>query len=126
VRCITLHAHWAEAIFTLGKDVENRSWKTSYRGPLLIHAGSKINLNICTTLGLNPNIVRRGQILGVVELVDCVTSSPSLWAIPGYYHWILRMPCSFVSPIPMAGQLGLYTPSMDICAHVSAATCQLC
>ena len=29
---------WAWATIYGGKDVENRSWRTAYRGPLLIHA----------------------------------------------------------------------------------------
>jgi ASCH domain len=37
---LTVRQPWAWAIIHGGKDVENRSWRTKYRGPLLIHAGS--------------------------------------------------------------------------------------
>jgi hypothetical protein len=36
---LTIRQPWAWAIAAAGKDVENRSWHTGYRGPLAIHAG---------------------------------------------------------------------------------------
>ena len=33
---------WAAAIAFAGKDIENRSWRTHYRGPLAIHASGKL------------------------------------------------------------------------------------
>lgn len=36
--CLSIRQPWAWAILNAGKDVENRSWTTRYRGPLLIHA----------------------------------------------------------------------------------------
>ncbi|MBL8866467.1 MAG: ASCH domain-containing protein, partial [Planctomycetia bacterium] len=35
---LSIHQPWAHAILHFGKSVENRTWSTSYRGPLLIHA----------------------------------------------------------------------------------------
>lgn len=43
MRCLTIRQPWAWAIATQGKDVENRTWKTSYRGLLAIHAGSTLD-----------------------------------------------------------------------------------
>ena len=37
---LTIRQPWAWAIIYGGKDVENRSWLTKHRGPLLVHAGS--------------------------------------------------------------------------------------
>ena len=36
MKALSLRPHWAYAIFHLGKDIENRTWSTAYRGPLLI------------------------------------------------------------------------------------------
>lgn len=98
MKAITIHQHWADAIFDHGKDVENRSWKTDYRGELLIHAGSsKKSLNesekaILRALGTpNPSPVL-GAIIGKVELIDCVRNSRSDWAMPNQWHWVLRNP----------------------------------
>ena len=39
MKAITVHQPWA-SLLTLGyKGYETRSWATSYRGPILIHAG---------------------------------------------------------------------------------------
>lgn len=38
MKCISIRQPWAYAIIYCGKNIENRSWSTSYRGPLLIHA----------------------------------------------------------------------------------------
>ena len=40
MKAITLHQPWAELIAWHLKLVETRSWPTSYRGPIAIHAGS--------------------------------------------------------------------------------------
>lgn len=108
IPCLTLHAHWAAAIFQLGKDIENRTWATDYRGPLAIHAGRTIDPAICIALGLDPETVTRRAILGTVELVDVVRGSRSRWAVRGQYHWVLRNPKPFVTPKPHSGKQGLH------------------
>ena len=36
---LTVRQPWASAIICVGRDVENRTWSTSYRGLLYIRAG---------------------------------------------------------------------------------------
>lgn len=43
MKALTLIQPWATLIALGEKKIETRSWKTSYRGPLLIHAGKKID-----------------------------------------------------------------------------------
>ncbi len=52
------------------KQIENRNWKTSYRGPLLIHAGSSTAW-LATWRGPVPEKLPMGMILGSVELIGC-------------------------------------------------------
>lgn len=40
---LTVKQPWASAIMAGLKRVENRTWRTDYRGPLAIHAGSSID-----------------------------------------------------------------------------------
>jgi len=40
-RALSIRQPWAYAILHLGKDIENRPWRTNFRGPLLIHASLK-------------------------------------------------------------------------------------
>jgi hypothetical protein len=39
MRTLSIRQPWAGLIVAGIKDIENRSWSTSYRGPILIHAG---------------------------------------------------------------------------------------
>jgi len=43
MKCLSVRQPWANAIFIAGKDVDNRSRHTDYRGPLLIHASRRID-----------------------------------------------------------------------------------
>lgn len=109
MKALSIKPHWAAAIIFCGKDIENRSFRTHYRGPLFIHAsGSRPDLPKCSELGIDPNGVRRGAIIGQVELVDCVRDSPSKWAIKGEWHWVLRNPVAFKSPVTAKGRLGIW------------------
>ncbi len=39
MKTLTVKAPWVWCIFHASKNIENRTWKTDYRGPLLIHMG---------------------------------------------------------------------------------------
>lgn len=41
MRALTIRQPWAWAIARGGKDVENRTWRTTYRGLIAIHAGAR-------------------------------------------------------------------------------------
>jgi hypothetical protein len=49
----------------------------------------------------------RGGIIGLVELVGCVTDSESPWATPGQFHWQLAHPRALPFK-SLRGQLGLF------------------
>ena len=107
VKCLSVRQPWAQAIFELGKDVENRTWATQYRGPLLIHASKRIDREAMANWG-RPGPLATGAILGVVELTDIVEHSRSMWAAPDSYHWLLRNACLIEKPIPYVGSLRLF------------------
>jgi len=122
MKALSLKQPWAWAIFH-GKDVENRTWKTDYRGPLWIHTGKGFDdegyawliehqkeLNI-----LVPplSILHHGVILGKADLIDCVTESDSPWFF-GPYGFVLDEPILFGVPIPYKGQLGIFDVPREI------------
>src|SRR5437763_5636355 len=39
-RCLSIRQPWMWLIFAGGKILENRTWKTHYRGPLWLHAAA--------------------------------------------------------------------------------------
>jgi hypothetical protein len=109
---LTVKQPWAHAIIHLGKNVENRSWRTSYTGPLLIHAAASAPLRLPLPV-MSPvkyEDLVRGAIIGVVELVDCVRDAKSKWAEPGQWHWLLRN-ARPIGPVRCAGRLRLWHPT---------------
>jgi len=107
VRAISIRQPWAELIVRGEKDVENRSWRTRHRGPLLIHAGIVADRDSCERHAI-PKDVARGAIVGVVELVDVTQTRTSGWHLEGQWGWYLVRAKRFKKPIPMKGQRTLF------------------
>ena len=78
MKALSVKQPWASCIIDGGKTVECRTWKTSYRGPLLI-CSSKGDIDFPEENGL---IAPGGMALGVVELVDIARMTRSK-ATPG-------------------------------------------
>jgi hypothetical protein len=100
------------------KDIENRSWPTNYRGPLLIHASKKDDPNP-DLFGIEvPDDLHRGGIVGAVVISGCVETSSSRWFC-GPIGWTVTD--SLVLPFqPMRGSLGLMPPPPDVLKNLDA------
>jgi hypothetical protein len=119
MKVLSVKNPWAWLIMRGGKDVENRSWPTSYRGRIAIHASKNpVEFKIADPYMptaeeiefaylLNESEETNGYILGLVVLADCIRDSTSKWAEKGMWHWILCNPAPFIRPIPAQGHLGL-------------------
>lgn len=118
---LTIRQPWAWAIVAGHKLVENRSWRTRYRGPLYIHAGRLDSPQerekctaICTALGIEIPDVRTlptHAIIATAQLVDVVNienAETSPWA-SGPWCWILSN-VQPITPVPMRGALKLWHP----------------
>lgn len=113
MKCLTLRQPYAWLVVNGYKDIENRSWKTQYRGPLSIHAGQQKAVgydNLCKDIRRRfrikiPADLPRGGIVGQVEIVECVEKSRSRW-FSGEIGFVLtkarRLPF-----LPMKGKLGV-------------------
>ncbi len=115
MKAITLRQPWAWAVIFAGKDVENRSWYTHYRGPVAIHAGMGYAGDAPLPRGVRAPgraDLEFGVILGVVDLVDVVEKSRSPW-FGGPYGFVLANPRPLDKPIASRGRLGFWdlTPS---------------
>lgn len=119
MKTVAIKQPWASLIIHEGKDIENRSWPTKYRGTVLIHASKKLDTcercafrefkaqrGIVTSLGLHWSELPHGGIIGIAEIVDCVTESKSPWFV-GPYGFVLAnaRPLKFQAA---KGLLGLY------------------
>jgi hypothetical protein len=120
MRAISVRPPWAWAILHLGKFLENRSWSTDYRGPLLIHSSRTIEdddfaalRRVVRKLGLDPDLVPEASALprkaavGICQLVDVVTQHGSLW-FAGPHALVLDHVEPLPVPLPMNGKQKLW------------------
>lgn len=114
MKCLSVQQPFAWLICNNFKDVENRTWATKYRGPLLIHASLKVDTEMVAILWEHwgkqevdlPERFDTGSIVGIVDMVDCVTESESEW-FDGPYGFVLANPQP-LPPLPYKGKLGLW------------------
>lgn len=142
---ITVRPPWSWAICH-GKNVENRVWQRSYRGPLAIHAGKGWDED-----GEDSLLVQRawldagrelrtlmpkragipmGAVVAVADLVgicsDVAASWATFrcgcgpWAAAGQFHWKLADVRPLAEPVPCRGALGLWTLPDEVEAAVVA------
>jgi hypothetical protein len=93
MKVISIRQPWAQLIVSGAKDIENRTWPTRYRGPLVIHASKRADdvssdeierrFGICP-----PSTLPLGGVIGITEIVDCVTNHPSKWFV-GDFGFVL-------------------------------------
>lgn len=117
IRCLSIQQPWAWLILHRGKDIENRTWSTTYRGRFLIHAGLKIDAEALTTFQDNgiipPNqTFPTGGIVGRAELIGCVG-----WARNYWFHGPFGFVLQNAQELPLfrcAGKLMFFKPPTDI------------
>jgi len=147
MKALTIHQPYASLIFgwpgldpAMVKRIENRTWSTRYRGPLLIHAGTSTKW-IHTWEGPMPHPLLVGVILGSVDLVSCwqiasIRQAPETFPLAWLKHhihatgpicWVLRHPRRILEPIPFKGQQGLYEIPDDVLAEARLEQkCRVC
>ena len=111
VKALSIRQPFSTLILTGEKVEEFRSWYTHHRGPLAVHAGSTLARDAFDAHPhLSPAKVKRGVILGVVDVTDCVEE------VYGGYAWILARPRWLKQAIPLKGRLGLF--DVEISDHL--------
>lgn len=72
MKAITIKEPWASLIINGHKEYEFRSWKTKYRGKILIHAGLSQDINNLERFkDYNLNYAH-GEIIGEATITDCI------------------------------------------------------
>ena len=121
MKAITIKQPWASLIVKGYKKYEFRSWKTNYRGKILIHAGLSTDKKYIT-LFKDYNIeYMNGAIIGEAEIIDCILVNElfnerlnSLNNLvyhhdyTGLYAWELDNIKVYNEPIYIKGKLGLW------------------
>lgn len=150
MKALTICQPYAHLIVCGEKRVENRTWPTRYRGPLLIHAGKskawlteedgmhyadgkprKIDYDEATG-----KVFDFGALVGVAELVDCVhidtiesravqQRHPWLYDHPhteGPWCWVLQNVRRFGAVVPCKGEQGLWECDDSLVPYNAAVT----
>lgn len=120
MKALSIRQPWAWLIVNAGpcgKDIENRTWHTKFRGRFLVHAAQGMTrkeyefardfaLEADATLLPPFEDLQRGGIIGSVELVDSVDHSDSPWYM-GEKGFVLQDPKPLPF-MPLKGRLGFF------------------
>lgn len=101
MKAISIKQPWANLIAYGIKTIETRTWKTKYRGRLLIVSSKKPSMYPC------------GSIVAVADIVDC--RDMDYWDVgksccplyPKAKSWVLDNVVA-VKPVPVKGAMGIY------------------
>jgi len=138
MKALSLMEPWATLIALGAKRIETRSWSTSYRGPLAIHASRSMSREAATSLHAskiqealeaggyhqgsgprsNPYGLPLGAVIAVVTLVDVqritlknIPAEPERSFgdySPGRFAWFLQDVHRLPEPVDAKGALGLW------------------
>lgn len=136
---LTLTQPWASAVALGHKKVETRSWRTSYTGPIAIHAAKgypewarefaaeeRAFGRLTSRIPLSA-IVATAALMGcratedVAHQVGAVERRLGDYAT-GRWAWFLSDIVALREPVFCRGSLGLWTMSPDLISEVKAAT----
>jgi hypothetical protein len=119
---LSIRQPWADLILLGRKDIENRTWRTNFRGTVLIHASQRIDWD---GVEMESRYLRRrgrlkatpddgweydtttSAIIGMLDIVDCVRRHRSEY-FEGPYGFVLRNPVRFRRPIERGGWLNIF------------------
>ena len=130
MKAITLTQPWATLVAIGAKRIETRSWRTSHRGPLAIHAAKGMPdwaKDICNEEPFRSVLLAagiagvcdlpRGCVIATASLIGCLTTEQSFPSEqeeafgdygPGRFAWWLDNVVPLPAPIPAKGSLGLW------------------
>ncbi|WP_436493404.1 hypothetical protein [Actinokineospora sp. HUAS TT18] len=124
VKALSVARPWAGLIIAGHKPVENRTWSTTFRGLLVIHASQRwdrrgaefaASVGMSTTVADYPTgYLGSATLAGMHPAADCPPCSR--WADEACWHWQLTDPHAFPQPVAGPGRLGLFAPPADVLA----------
>jgi len=121
VKALSIRQPWAWLIVAGYKTVENRTWATSHRGPLLIHASRNLAFDPATMTRFRqtmakadiviPDDLVMGGVIGIVDVIDCTLTptdpTDADWHEPEMWAWVLRNPRP-LTYLPVPGRLQIF------------------
>lgn len=135
MKALSIKQPWASLIAHGIKDIENRTWRTHFRGKIFIHASGKGVTDFEFTRDQHKALLNidtenmsfhKSAIIGEVDIIDCVINHESIWAEKIFmyeydeqvgekpigkpiYNWVLANPVLYEKPIlNVKGNLSLW------------------
>lgn len=127
MKVLTIREPWASLIVNGYKEYEFRSWKTNYRGKILIHTSSIMDKDMLDRFkDYNLDYIT-GAIIGEAEIVDCILvdkefnddlrdKNPVVYGRSNHtetYAWKLDNVKKYDKVIYTKGKLGLWNYEME-------------
>jgi len=127
MKVLTIKEPWATLIIEGYKKYEFRSWKTNYRGKILIHAGMTLEKDVVNKFKDYNLNYSKGAIIGEAEIVDCILVDEEfnnnlrkineiVYGKSNHvetYAWKLENIIKYDKPIYIKGKLGLWNYECD-------------
>ena len=128
MKVLTIRNPWAELIISGYKKYEFRSWKTNYRGKILIHSSANLEKNMLSRFQDYNLEYINGAVIGEAEIIDCILVdeefNKKLISIDSVvygrsnhkenYAWKLENIKKYDKPIFIKGKLGLWSYEGDV------------
>ena len=122
MKVLTIKEPWATLIIEGYKKYEFRSWKTKYRGKILIHAGKLLEKDMLKRFDKYNLDIKLGAIIGEAYLTDCILVTKefqnnlrkidsTVYARSNHeemYAWKLENIKKYKNPVYVNGKLGLW------------------
>lgn len=135
IPALSIRQPWAWLIVNGHKDVENRDWSTSFRGPLLIHAGKTLTAKYYAEVtdqlaaaGLLPpdmppiEALELGCFVGWTRVTGCTKKVDSPWKQPD--TWGFTLTDSYpIRSYPWKGRLGFFNVPSGLVETYQAKNC---
>ena len=147
MKIISLWEPWATLLSLGHKKIETRSWGTSYRGWLAIHAAKRWTADQRELLVTEPFMsalpvdwrIEPGCVVGVVNFTHCLPTEARIYVPgvfeyfpkldtdqerafgnydPGRYGWVTTSAFRLPEPIPLRGQQGLWDAPPEVVAEI--------
>jgi hypothetical protein len=94
MKALSIRQPWAYLIITGDKDIENRTWATAYRGPVLIHAGKTMDydaLDLLLAAGVvipHNSLLPRGGFVGIAAQTGVAVGGIGVGVGGMVCHWL--------------------------------------
>jgi hypothetical protein len=128
---LSVRQPWAELIVSGRKPIEVRTWERPYRGRIWIHAAKHVDESLDARFSIQQPY--RGGFIGSAELTSVEPFDADSWDAwrkyhldpgpfhPGLFAWVLSHPRRLNTPVPTAGNVGLYQIDPELHARLVAA-----